>query len=169
MQAPASSVDGLYISVSQCQAIHARSCFPCQDTPDVKASVSFKITSPLQVIASGNHAIGDKIHGTKENSGLGKPVLYEFEQPIPIPSYLFAIASGDLRSAKIGPRSTVWSGPDEIEGCKWELEEDMEKFLEAAESIIFQYQWGTYNVLVLPPSFPYGGRTGSWTLANEYD
>jgi leukotriene-A4 hydrolase len=63
-----------------------------------------------------------------------------------------------LRSAGIGPRSTVWTGPDEIYGCKWELERDMEKFLEAAESIIFQYQWGTYNVLVLPNSFPYGGE-----------
>jgi leukotriene-A4 hydrolase len=119
--------------------------------------VSFKITSPLQVIASGNPISGEKSHGTETGGSLGKPVLYEFEQPVPIPSYLFAIASGDLRSAKIGPRSTVWSGPGEIEGCKWELEEDMEKFLEAAESLIFQYQWGTYNVLVLPASFTYGG------------
>jgi leukotriene-A4 hydrolase len=79
--------------------------------------------------------------------------LYEFEQRIPIPSYLFAIASGDLSSAKIGPRSTVWTGPEEVKQCQWEMEQDMERFLEAAESIVFRYQWGTYNVLVLPNSF----------------
>lgn len=124
----------------------------------MKASVTFKIKSPLQVIASGNPTSDPKTHGAEAESSLGKPVVYEFEQPVPIPSYLFALASGDLRSAKIGPRSTVWSGPDEIAGCQWELEDDMEKFLEAAESIIFQYQWGTYNVLVLPASFPYGGK-----------
>jgi leukotriene-A4 hydrolase len=51
----------------------------------------------------------------------------------------------------------VWTGPDEVKQCQWELEADMEKFLEAAESIVFRYQWGTYNVLILPNSFPYGG------------
>jgi leukotriene-A4 hydrolase len=134
---------------SQCQAIHARSVLPCQDTPDVKAPVLFKLRSPLQVLASGNPA--------EDSTADSKTDSYSFTQKIPIPSYLIAIASGDLKSASIGPRSTVWTGPEELEGCKWELGGDMEKFMEAAESIVFPYVWGSYNVLVLPNSFPYGG------------
>lgn len=138
--------------VSQCQAIHARSLFPCQDTPDVKAPVSFTIKSPLPVLASGLPT------GTPTLVGSSDAKIYRFDQPVPIPSYLFALASGDLASASIGPRSTVWTGPDELAACKWELEKDMENFLEVAEKIVFDYQWGTYNVLVLPSSFPYGGK-----------
>jgi len=76
-----------------------------------------------------------------------------------MPSYLFAIASGDIVGASIGPRSTVWTGPEELEACKWELEESTETFIKAAEKLIYPYAWGTYNVLVLPPSFPYGGTS----------
>lgn len=138
---------------SQCQAIHARSIFPCQDTPDVKALFEFEIRSPLPVIASGLAAETN----INEVSADVKPQTYRFKQPVPIPSYLFAIASGDIAFAPIGPRSTVATGPEELAGCKWELEEDTEKQLQAAESVIFPYKWGQYNVLVLPPSFPYGG------------
>jgi len=60
-------------------------------------------------------------------------VEYSFEQVIPIPSYLYAIASGDITSAKIGPRSYLWAGPDELESCQKELDGDTEKFIETAE------------------------------------
>lgn len=136
---------------SQCQAIHARSLFPCQDTPDVKSTVSFRITSPYVVLASGVAAEGGP-------EGEGEEKIYLFEQTVPIPSYLFALASGDLAQASIGPRSFVATGPDELEACKWEFERDMEKFMEVAEGLVFPYKWGQYNVLVLPPSFPYGGK-----------
>ncbi|PHH54804.1 Leukotriene A-4 hydrolase -like protein [Ceratocystis fimbriata CBS 114723] len=135
---------------SQCQAIHARSLFPCQDTPDVKSPYLFKIKSPLPVVASGISRGSEEVKGTNLKS-------YSFEQPVPIPSYLFALASGDIKSAPIGPRSQVITGPEELAKSKWELENDMEKFMEIAEKIVFPYQWGEYNVLVLPPSFPYGG------------
>lgn len=135
---------------SQCQAINARSIFPCQDTPDVKSTISFKFTSTLPVVASGV-AVGD------HTATPGVEKVYEFEQKVPIPSYLFAVASGDIVAAPIGSRSKVVTGPNELKGCQWELERDMEKFLEIAESIVFPYRWGEYNVLVLPPSFPYGG------------
>lgn len=134
---------------SQCQAIHARSCFPCQDTPDVKSPFTFRITSPLQVLCSGLPKEIEK--------GSGGNSVYHFEQKVPIPSYLFAVASGDIVSADIGPRSKVWSGPEDIAACKWELEEDMEPYMKIAEKIVYPYVWGSYNVLVLPPSFPYGG------------
>ena len=74
-----------------------------------------------------------------------------------MPSYLFALASGDIATASIGPRSLVSTGPEELSDAKWELEADTEKFIEIAEKLIFPYQWTQYNILVLPPSFPYGG------------
>lgn len=136
---------------SQCQAIHARSLFPCQDTPDVKSTISFRITSPYVVLASG-------VAVDAEPEQKGDEKLYSFEQRVPIPSYLFALASGDIAQGPIGPRSSVATGPGELKACQWEFERDMEKFMEVAESIVFKYQWGQYNVLVLPPSFPYGGK-----------
>jgi len=138
---------------SQCQAIHARSIFPCQDTPDVKATFDFHLKSPLPVIASGLPASSNP--SAPSVDGSAEP--YKFQQQVPIPSYLFAIASGDIATASVGPRSNVATGPDELGDCKWELEADTEKFLQAGESLVYPYAWGQYNVLILPPSFPYGG------------
>lgn len=84
-------------------------------------------------------------------------LAYTFQQDIRIPSYLFAIASGDIASASIGPRSLVWSGPEELLKCKKELEDDVEKFIQIAEGLVFPYTWTKYDILILPPSFPYGG------------
>jgi leukotriene-A4 hydrolase len=135
---------------SQCQAIHARSLFPCQDTPAVKSTFDFEITSPHVVLASGLEVKSvDAANGSK---------TYYFEQKVPIPSYLFALASGDIVTADIGPRSKVATGPNEIDMCQWEFKKDMEKFMEVAEKLVFPYKWGEYNVLILPPSFPYGGK-----------
>ena len=74
-----------------------------------------------------------------------------------IPSYLFALASGDIATSRIGPRSLVATSPDQLHDCTSELSADTESFLQAAEQIVYPYAWQQYNVLVLPPSFPYGG------------
>lgn len=139
---------------SQCQAIHARSLLPCQDTPDVKSTFTFNIRSPLPVLASGLPT-GNKDFRQGEGDAPGT-LLYTFDQKIPMPVYLFALASGDLASAQIGPRSCVHTGPEELLASQWEFE-PTEKFIQAAEKIVFPYAWTQYNVLVLPPSFPYGG------------
>lgn len=140
---------------TQCQAIHARSIFPCQDTPDVKSTFEFYITSPLPVIASGLSTGSQETQ--LKHAGLASGRLYKFVQNIPIPSYLFAFASGDIGKARIGPRSLVATNPKELDAAKWELEESTEKFMQTIENIVFPYAWEQYNVLILPPSFPYGG------------
>lgn len=129
---------------SQCQAIHARSLFPTFDTPSVKMPYKFRISSPYPCLMSGRHV------NSKDNT-------YEFEQPIPIPSYLVALASGDIKSAPIGPRSTIYTEGSQLKASQWEFEKDMERFIKTAESLIFNYEWSTYDALVLPSSFPYGG------------
>lgn len=129
---------------SQCQAIHARSLFPCFDTPAVKTAYKYTATSPLAVVMSGRPV---------SNNGN----TYTFDQPIPIPSYLVAIASGDITKLPIGPRSDVYCEGVNVKACQHEFEADMEQFLQAAEKLVFDYEWKKYDALVLPLSFPYGG------------
>ena len=119
---------------TQCQAIHSRSVFPCQDTPDVKGTFEFNIKSPLPVIASGLPT-GVKDLGKSADGATGAK-LYTFVQNIPIPSYLFALASGDIGKAPIGPRSVVATGPKELKAAQWELEESTEKYIETIEVCI---------------------------------
>ena len=86
----------------------------------------------------------------------GKKKLHHFKQPIPVPSYLTAIAAGKLEARKIGPRSHVWSEPEVVDAAASKLE-DTEDLLKIAEELSGPYVWGIYDVLVLPPSFAYSG------------
>lgn len=131
---------------SQCQAIHARSLFPCFDTPAVKSPYKFIGISPSKVTMSG---LPQPDNGTTDK--------YVFSQPIPIPSYLVSITSGNLAKASIGPRSDVYSEEPNLAACQWEFEKDMENYLQIAESLVFDYEWERFDSLVLPSSFPYGG------------
>jgi leukotriene-A4 hydrolase len=130
---------------SQCQAIHARSILPCQDTPAVKFTYDAVLKHPAELTG-----LMSAIR-LSSNNGVTK-----FEQKVPIPSYLLAIAVGALVSHDVGPRSKVWAEPEQIDEAAEEFS-GTDKFLQTAESICGPYVWKQYDLLVLPPSFPYGG------------
>lgn len=136
---------------SQCQAVHCRSMLPCQDTPSVKVKYTAEITAPpeLTVLMSAKRVGEPSI----TPSGLK---LHKFDQPVPIPVYLIAIVVGLLESRKLGPRSHVWSEKEYVDKAAFEFAET-EEMLTTAESLCGEYVWGIYDLLVLPPSFPFGG------------
>ncbi|KAI9319681.1 peptidase family M1-domain-containing protein [Dichotomocladium elegans] len=133
---------------SQCEPIHARSFVPCQDSPGVKVTYSAAVTSPLRVLMSA-------LQTKEEDAGDGL-TTYHFMQKTTMPSYLIAIAVGNLEGREIGPRTTVWCEPEMVEAAAWEFE-PTESFIATGEKLLTPYEWGRYDILVLPPSFPYGG------------
>jgi leukotriene A-4 hydrolase/aminopeptidase len=132
---------------TQSQAIHARSWIPTQDSPAVRVRYSAKIRVPsgLRAVMSARNDPTQK--GTSE---------YTFEMPQPIPAYLIALAVGNLDYKAISSRTGVWAEPPMLAKAAAELQ-DLEKMLQAAESLYGRYRWEQYDVLILPPSFPFGG------------
>lgn len=136
---------------SQCQAIHARSVFPCQDTPSVRFTYAAEVEVPVGLVA----AMAAEQIGVESDTGHGADV-FRFRMPQPIPSYLFAIAVGNLAFRELGPRTGIYAEPETIEAAAWEFAENEMKIVEA-EKLLGPYLWGRYDLLILPPSFPYGG------------
>jgi leukotriene A-4 hydrolase/aminopeptidase len=136
---------------SQCQAIHARTIVPCQDTPRVRVSYGAAVTVPenLAVVMSAGPA------GMREEKGAGTRT-YLFEMPQPIPPYLLAVAAGNLEQRDLSPRARVWAEPETVAKAAYEFGE-VEKMIETAETLFGPYEWDRYDMLVLPPAFPYGG------------
>jgi len=134
---------------SQCQAIHARSVLPCQDTPARRVSYRASLTVPKGLVAVMAAA-------PVKNEAKGDATTFHFEMPQVIPPYLLAFAVGDLASKDLSPRSRVWAEPGVLDSAAWEFEA-VEKHLEAAEALFGPYDWERFDLLVMPPSFPYGG------------
>ncbi|GGY07724.1 aminopeptidase [Massilia dura] len=132
---------------SQSQAIEARSWAPVQDTPAVRFTYSARIEAPagMRVVMSAEN--------DPQSTGAGG---WKFRMPQPVPSYLLAIAIGEIDVRSVGPRSAVYAEPGRIEAAAFELA-DTEKMIAAAESLYGPYRWGRYDMIVLPPSFPIGG------------
>ncbi|WP_287596508.1 M1 family metallopeptidase [Thermomonas sp.] len=132
---------------SQSQQIHARSWVPLQDTPQIRFTYSANVKSPANVMV---------LMSADNDPKAARDGEYSFKMPQKIPSYLLAIAAGDLVFKEIGARSGVWAEPAMVDKAVAEFD-DTEKMIDAAEGLYGPYRWGRYDLLVLPPSFPYGG------------
>jgi len=136
---------------SQCQPIHARSLVPLQDTARHRLTyeAEVEVPEPLSAVMSAGPA------GEGPGSRPGTRV-FRFRMPQPIPPYLLALAVGRLESRELGPRSRVFAEPETVEKAAHEFAET-EAMIARAEELFGPYDWDRYDMLVLPPSFPYGG------------
>ncbi|MCC6332399.1 MAG: M1 family metallopeptidase [Myxococcales bacterium] len=134
---------------SQCQAIHARSVLPCQDTPAFRVTYQAELMVParLRAVMAAQHL------GREERDDVA---FERFSMPQPIPPYLFAFAVGELASKDLSPRTRVWTEPGQLDAAAWEFA-GVEAMMEAAERLFGPYDWERFDLLVMPPSFPYGG------------
>ncbi len=132
---------------SQSQQIHARSWVPLQDTTQVRFTYSAHVTSPSDAMV---------LMSADNDPKAPRDGDYTFKMPQAIPSYLLAIAAGDLVFKPISKRAGVWAEPGMVDKAAKEFE-DTEKMMQVAEKLYGPYRWGRYDILVLPPSFPYGG------------
>ena len=134
---------------SQCQAIHTRSILPLQDTPSRRITYKAKLTvpAPLRALMAA---------GFVSREVVGEQAVERWAMPQPLAPYLFAFAVGELEARKLGERSMVWAEPSVVDAAAWEFEE-IDKMLDAGEALFGAYAWERFDILVMPPSFPYGG------------
>ncbi|QLE86308.1 M1 family metallopeptidase [Shewanella sp. Scap07] len=132
---------------SQSQPINARSWIPLQDTP--KARITFdanvKVPKGMRAVMSAMNDPLTPLSGS-----------FDFTMEKPMPTHLLAIAVGDLHFGGIGARTGVYAEPEVLSAALAEFE-DTEDMVVTAESLLGPYPWGRYDMIVLPPSFPFGG------------
>jgi aminopeptidase N len=132
---------------TQSQAIQARTWIPTQDSPGVRLTYGATIRTPPGLTA---------VMSADRTPDPSDTTLTRFRMDQAIPSYLIALAVGDLTFRPIGPRTGVWAEPSVVAKAANEFA-DTEKMVEATEKRFGPYRWGRYDLLVLPPSFPFGG------------
>lgn len=134
---------------TQGHAIQSRSWLPIQDSPGVRVTYDARITVPIPLVA----VMSAERLGVTATDVVAS---YHFLMREPIPAYLIALAVGELASRDVGERTAVFAEPGQIAAAAHELGE-LERMVEAAESLIGPYLWGRFDVVVMPRSFPYGG------------
>jgi leukotriene-A4 hydrolase len=136
---------------SQGQPTLNRTWIPTQDSPGIRQTWTARVTAPapLEVVMSGVR------QGEPEVLPDGRRA-FRFVMDKPVPPYLIAIAAGDIAFRSLGPRTGVWAEPSMLARAAAEVE-DAEAMVAAAERLYGPYRWGRYDMIVLPPAFPYGG------------
>lgn len=137
---------------SQGQDINNRSWIPTQDSPGIRQTWSARIVVPKDLVAVMS---GERLTPDGEPTSDGR-TAYRFRMEHSVPPYLIALAVGDLTFQPLGPRTGVFTEPSMVGRAASELA-DTEKMVSTAEGLYGPYRWGRYDVLVLPPSFPFGG------------
>ncbi|PKG57083.1 aminopeptidase [Shewanella sp. Choline-02u-19] len=132
---------------SQSQPINARSWIPLQDTPKARITFDAVINAPKGMRA---------VMSAMNDANVALDGRFSFTMEKAMPTHLLAIAVGDLAFGRLGARTGVYAEPEVVESAIAEFE-DTESMVEVAESLLGPYPWGRYDMLVLPPSFPFGG------------